>query len=250
MNILHVMPLSFTLRAGASSLLVLLIPVSAHAGMTMPGFTDLAQSRFQVLSFFLLLYLVLAFIYQRVWNSLTKDFPKLPRIRYRGALGALTVCGLFIYVVLTMISGARELMTPGAWARSGMHYNLREPERDPKPWLDSARHASLERLRTALLSYSGRHGGAFPASREQEDFPASEWNSIDPNGLPLVYMPGLKPDVGKEVLAYEPSSFGANRFVLLSDGEIVQMKTEELMQRVQKRIEEMETAIQKKAGNE
>jgi len=241
---------SFTRRAGAFLLLALLIPLTAHAGMTMPAFTDIAQARFQVLSFFLILYLALAFIYQRVWNALAKDFPKLPRIRFRGALGALVVCGLFIYVVLTMISGARELMTPGAWARSGVHYKIRDPERDPGPWIETARRGSLEKLRAVLWDYSRQHGGAFPASREQEGIPAWEWSSIDPNGLPLVYMPGLKPDIGKDVLAYEPGSFGSTRFVLLSDGEIVQMTEQELTRRVQKRIEEMDAAIQKKTGHE
>jgi len=108
------MLVSFTRRAGAAGLLLVLVPATACAGMTMPVFTEIARARFQVLSFFLILYLALAFIYQCLWNSLSKDFPKLPRIRYRGALGTLAVCGLFIYVVLTMISGARELMTPGA----------------------------------------------------------------------------------------------------------------------------------------
>jgi len=211
---------------------------------------DRPSSRLQVLSFFLILFLALAFIYQKVWNSLAKDFPKLPRIRYRGALGVLSVCGLFIYVVLTMIAGARELMTPGAWARSGMFYKMREPERDPKPWLDTARRGSLERLRTALWDYSGQHGGVFPANREAPDFPAWQWVSIDPNGLPLVFAPGLKPDAGKDVLVYEPGSFGPSRFVLLTNGEIVQMNEEELVRRVQQRIDDMDSADQKKIGHE
>ena len=241
---------SFQRRAAAVVLAALLLPLTARAGMTMPAFTDIAQARLQVLSFFLILYLALAFIYQRIWNSLAKEFQKLPQIRYRGALGALIVCGLFIYVVLTMISGARELMTPGAWARSGIHYTIRDPERDPKPWLETARRESLERLRAALRHYAQQHGGAFPTSREQEDFPAQEWNSIDPNGMRLVYMPGSKPDIGQDVLAYEPGSFGATRFVLLSDGEIVQMAEQDLTKRVQKKIAEMDVAAQNKGGHE
>src|SRR5688572_7297523 len=112
--------LGLPLRRWAALLFALLAPFTAHAGMTMPAFSNIAQARLQVLSFFLIGYLLLALIYQWVWNSLSREFPKLPRIRYRGALGTLAVCGLFIYVVLTMISGARELMTPGAWVRSGV----------------------------------------------------------------------------------------------------------------------------------
>ena len=136
------MLVSFTRRTGAAGLLLVLVPATACAGMTMPVFTEIARARFQVLSFFLILYLALAFIYQCLWNSLSSDFPKLPRIRYRGALGTLAVCGLFIYVVLTMISGARELMTPGAWARSGIFYTIREPEKDPHACIRNSAHWS------------------------------------------------------------------------------------------------------------
>jgi hypothetical protein len=228
-------------RIGAPLLLISLFPINARAGMTMPTFSDIAQARLEVLSFFLVLFLALGFIYQKTWNSLVKDFQKLPRLGYRSALGVLAVCGLFIYVVLTMIAGTRELMTPGAWARSGMFYKMREPERDPKPWLDTARRGSLERVRAALWTYSARHAGAFPESREAQDFPASEWQSIDPNGLPLVYVPGLKPDKGADVLVYEPGSFGPKRFVLLSNGQIAQMNESELTHRVTQSIEDMDT---------
>jgi len=63
--------------------------------------------------------------------------------------------------------------------------------------------------------------------------------------LQLVYVAGLKPDAGNDVLAYEPSSFGATRFVLLSDGEIVQMSEDELTQRVQQRIDDMDSPVQR-----
>jgi hypothetical protein len=200
-----------------------------------------------VLSFFLILYLLTALIYQWAWNSLVKDFSKLPRIGYRGALGALAVCALFIYVVLTMISGARELMTPGAWARTGVGYRLREPEKDPKPWLDAARRASLEKVRAFLWRYATAHGGAFPKWREQPDISPGEWRSIDPEGIPLVYLPGLKPDLGREVLVYEPITFGRSRFVLLSNGEIIALEEDELTRRVQKQLDTMDAAIPKSA---
>ncbi len=128
--------------------------------MSMPTLTDIAQARLEVISFFLFAYFVLAWVYQRLWNSLASDLSQMPRLSYRGAVSALAVCGLFVYVVLTMISGARELLTPGAWARVGVMYEIREPERDPKPWLDSARRESLERVRTALWKYAEEHGDA------------------------------------------------------------------------------------------
>jgi hypothetical protein len=187
----------------------------AWAGMAMPRFADMARARIEVISFFVVGFLLLALVYRWLWNSLARDFPKLPHLSYRGALGALIVSGLFIYVVLTMISGARELLTPGAWERSGVMYKIREPEQNPKPWLDTARRASLERLRGALWKYASQHGGSFPPDDTEDEIPGDAWLSIDPNGLALVYLPGAKQDVGVNVIAYEPATFGANRFVLL-----------------------------------
>jgi hypothetical protein len=221
-------------------LAVALAPANALAGMSMPTLTDIAQARLEVISFFGVGYLVLAFIYQKLWNSLARDFQKLPRLTYRGALGALVVCGLFIYVVLTMISGARELMTPGAWERSGVMYHLREPEKDPKPWLDAARGASLEKARTALWKYAEKHGGVFPLRREDSEIPATTWQSIDPGGLELVYVPGQKADSGKNVVVYEPDSFGVQRFVLLADGEIVEWQIEDLKKQINAQIKALD----------
>ena len=214
----------------------------ARAGMAMPRLTDMARARVEVISFFIVGYLLLALVYRWLWNSLARDFPKLPRLSYRGALGALIVCGLFIYVVLTMISGARELLTPGAWERSGVMYKIREPDQNPKPWLNAARQTSLDRLRAALWKFAGEHGGAFPADASDEAIPSEAWRSIDPNGLALVYLPGAKQDVGASVIAYEPGTFGANRFVLLSNGDIIQLPAIELTDRVKVQIREAEKA--------
>jgi hypothetical protein len=222
------------LAAIAASLL--LLPPGAQAGMSMPTLTQVASARLDVISFFLVAYFVLAFIYQRLWNSLARDLPKLPRLSYRGALCGLIVCGLFVYVVLTMISGARELMTPGAWARTGTMYAIPEPEKNAEVWLDSARRASLERLRTALWKFAEDHNGEFPSSRKTAGFPEGSWRSIDPNGLPLAYFPGAKRDAGRTVVVYEPGTFGAHRFVLLSNGEIVKMNAADLSEQLQKMI--------------
>ena len=40
------------------------------------------------------------------------------------ALGVVFLWGLLFVLVLTMISGARELMTPGAWEKKGLTYRL------------------------------------------------------------------------------------------------------------------------------
>jgi hypothetical protein len=98
----------------------------AYAGM--PSFTlvDVANARFEAISFFIALLLLVALIVQRLWNSLGKDFQKLPRIGYGRALAGVTLWGLLFLLILTMISGARELMTPGAWEKHGSTYRLKD----------------------------------------------------------------------------------------------------------------------------
>lgn len=94
--------------------------------------SKLAKLRLNAISFFLVGLLASGWAIQLIWNSLTKDFPKLPRISYLRSLGLVVLWGLLFVLVLTMISGARELMTPGAWRKKGLTYELVEPaDRSP-----------------------------------------------------------------------------------------------------------------------
>ena len=61
---------------------------------------------------------------QRVWNASRADFPRLPRLSFGKAVGVVFLWGLLFLLVLTMISGARELLTPGAWRKEGFTYKL------------------------------------------------------------------------------------------------------------------------------
>jgi hypothetical protein len=45
---------------------------------------------------------------------------------YARALAAVALWGFVFVIVLTMISGARELLTPGAWEKQGATYKLKE----------------------------------------------------------------------------------------------------------------------------
>jgi hypothetical protein len=45
------------------------------------------------------------------------------------AVAGVFLWGLLFIIVLTMISGARELMTPGAWEKQGVTYRLTNQER-------------------------------------------------------------------------------------------------------------------------
>lgn len=90
---------------------------------------ELARLRLETISFFLLVLFLSALGVKWVWNSLRGDFPRLPRLSYGKALGLVGLWGLLFVVVLAMISGARELMTPGAWERKEgeVTYKLKGP---------------------------------------------------------------------------------------------------------------------------
>ena len=94
-------------------------------------FSDMARLRLEVISLFLVVLLASAGFIWALWNWLRSDFPRLPGLSYAKACGIVTLWGLLFVVVLTMISGAREVMTPGAWERDGATYNLRNGEATP-----------------------------------------------------------------------------------------------------------------------
>ena len=113
------------LTAAATLLTLLASSAPAHAGMPMVMLTDIAKARMDTISFFMALLLLCALFVKLLWNYLAKDFPRLPRLTYRKALAAVILWGLVFLIVLTMISGARELMTPGAWEKQGATYRLK-----------------------------------------------------------------------------------------------------------------------------
>jgi hypothetical protein len=214
----------------ASVCMLLTIPAVVQAGMPSIHLTDVAKLRFQNLSFFLMLLLVSAGLIQLLWNYLGKDFTFLPRLTYPKACGVVVLWGLLFVLVLTMISGARELMTPGAWEKQGLTYRLNKNETPaaPEPVPDKAREQQLIQLRAALQDYAQKHQNYFPADQKVPEIAASLWVVPDISGMPYVYVGGLRTDAGKRPLAYEPGLFGSKRFVLLADGEIKKMAFSEL----------------------
>jgi hypothetical protein len=84
------------------------------------------EARLQTISFFIAVFLAAAGIVRLLWNALAKDFSRLPRLTYMKALALVFLWGMLFLFVLTMISGARELMTPGAWEPNGATYKLRQ----------------------------------------------------------------------------------------------------------------------------
>ena len=85
-------------------------------------------------------------------------------------------------LVLSMISGARELLTPGAWQRQGTAYKLNTSASETE------RRAHLETLRVALFDYAKAHDGAFPPHDFAPEIPESTWQSPDRYRSHFVYL--------------------------------------------------------------
>lgn len=194
----------------------LLLCLPAHAGMTVITLTDAAKARLDVLSFFIVAYLLLGIAVKALWNSLAKSFEKMPRLTYRRALALLLLSGLFLYVILTMISGARELLTPGAWEKQGIGYRLREGEGANET--KDQRRKRIDNLRDLIWSHAEKNQGHPPLGPFTGEVPLSAWRLSDGN-----FYAYLKPEaigVGHEILVYEPASAGPRRFILFTDGSI------------------------------
>lgn len=189
---------------------------AAHAGMTVITLTDIARARLDALSFFLAAYFLIAWAVKGLWNHLAKTLAVLPRLDYRRALGLVFLSGLMFYVVLTMISGARELLTPGAWEKQGVGYRLREGA--PTELSKDQRRTALRELQAAIWTYAGEHGGQAPPGPLVAGIDPALWKF--PGGGLYCLMPAVRPGGGREVLVYEPSAAGGRRFVLLADGTI------------------------------
>jgi hypothetical protein len=209
----------------------LTIPAAARAGMptVTVTLTEMAEVRLQNISFFLFGFFVSAFLIRLLWNYLAKEWTSLPRLSYGRALAVTFVWGLLFVLVLTMISGARELMTPAAWERDGRTYKIAKdkPLVDSAPTEDERRH-KLEELRFALWDQAQSRDGPFPESREAADIPADLWKTPHPSGMRYLYTGAQQRRGPVKPLAWEPELFGEGRLVLSTNGSIRKMTNDEI----------------------
>jgi hypothetical protein len=220
--------------------LLLSVPVLAQAGMPEPLPTEVPRvlrwrsdasglERVQTISFFVAVLLLSTAAVQGLWNFLRRDFPGMPRLSFLKALAGVLLWGLLFIVVLAMISGARELMTPGAWKQQGWTNKLADdngPTAQPDP--SAVRRQHLEKLRTALWHFAATHNGRFPGKDEKALIPAEEWRVPGGGGLQYVYLPGQSASESPALLTYEPELDPRERFVLQTNGDIVTMTSTQL----------------------
>ena len=170
-----------------------------------------------------------AFLVKIGWNGAVRS-TSLPTLTYRRAFCAALLGGLLFFLVLVMIAGSRELLTPGAWRPKGMLYELTDsvqeaPESasetaalfDRETLLSNdssdtsrraARYAALIRLRDALKKWSAEHNGILPPDIESANLPVEYWTIPAAGGLRYLYdpksdTPVREPDFDPPALAFD-----------------------------------------------
>lgn len=207
---------------GSFVCILLLGAATARAGMTVYDLTDVARLRLEDISFFGFLLLIATLGIRWLWNFLAKDFSRLPRLSFLKALSLTALLSLFMLLILVMISGARELLTPGAWYRQGSHYRPNDVGND------ELRQQRLELLRAALIQYAQSHNGHFPPHDYVAEIPARTWETPDSTGTRYVYLGGLRLGQTNALLACEPLHFGNERLALFADGKTRKLRTADI----------------------
>jgi len=202
--------------------MVLLLVPQAHAGMTVYGLRDIYRLRLEEISFFIVLLFVCSFGLKLVWNYAFKGFNFVPRLKFVQAFCVSLLFGVLMLLILTMISGIREVLTPDAWRHQGTSYRLNDTAQEP------ARRRSIEHLRGALFEYARTHDGRFPAHDFVPDIPEKIWESPDQAGSHYSYSGGLTTNGVDALLAIEPWNFGDRRFVLKVSGDIEMWSTKQI----------------------
>jgi hypothetical protein len=223
------------MRSLASALLALAglfaLPGTVQAGMPNPVrlLNEIARLRVHSISFFLVVFFLSAWLIQALWNFLRRDFSILPRLSYLRAVGLVVLWGLLFILVLTMISGARELMTPGAWQPKGVTYRLNQKETPGDDPLDQrARREQLARLKEALWAYAKDHSGQFPSSQSETAIAPQLWVLPNASGMRYVYFGGTATLFDGVPLACEPEIYGRDRWTLLTNGVLRKLTSEEI----------------------
>lgn len=205
----------------------LLFSVSLHAGMPRMDISYLASLRLETVSFFIVVFLLSSLIVKYLWNSALVDLFGVPKITYKRTLALMILWGMFFNLVLTMISGARELMTPKAWIPKEMTYALKTDEYS-KEHMVALRRKHLQELQVALWDYAYKNNGSFPPHCYSEAIPEELWKTLHESGVRYHYIEGTMRGEQNSILLFEPAVLGDERLVLFSNGDIVLFSTEEL----------------------
>ena len=132
--------------------------------------------------------------------------------------------GLSFVIVLTMISGARELMTPGAWQKQGWTYKLADSSRSDAAAGRAARERQLEKLRAALWQFAATHEGRLLTVND-DSVDSALWEIPGFPGLKYLSVADRKAESTGRLFVFEPELEGSERMVLLTNGFIGSMSS-------------------------
>jgi len=191
----------------------------AFAGMTSYDLNDVVRMRLEEISFFAVVLLLCGLGIRVLWNALARDFSALPKLNFKKAMALTMLLSVLMLLVLSMISGARELMTPGAWVRQGSGYRLNTAANEDQ------RRVGMESLRAALFRYAAEHAGNFPPHDFVAEIPERIWSAPDISGGRYVYFAGHSTNATNLMIACEPKRLPEPRYILLSSGEIQRLPT-------------------------
>ena len=167
------------------------------------------------------------------WNKLVKG-STWPKLSHPKAVGLTFLAGLLSFLVLVMIAGSRELLTPKAWRPKGILYELAPlpshetgelqpdfsaafdpatlvPEEDTPAARLAVRRENLTRIRNSLWQYADTHGD-FPVTLPEnlQTIPVS-------GGMKYAYRPS------DEFLVAEPDLHEGPRLAINRRGVIVSL---------------------------
>ena len=123
---------------------------TVYAGMSSVVLTEYGVRRITGLSTAIFFGLFVSTLLVRIfWGQLVKgtDWPK-PTLGK--SFAATFLGGLLFFLVLVMIAGSRELLSPGAWVPDGILYKL-APQSDAEPENNDSAHSDLELARVQTL---------------------------------------------------------------------------------------------------
>lgn len=204
---------------------------NAIAGMPVIHLSDWARMRLDTISFFLFLMLLVAFLVRGLWNHLKKDFSFLPSISLGRAFSLTLLVGIGMSIVLSMISGARELFTPGAWEKNGLTYNVAPIESSDEILL-AMRRQKLKSLKDAIWKHAEQNDGKLPLNAFSSTVTQDLFFTLHPSKMRFEYRFNKAGLNGKtKPLAWEPDVYKKNRLVLFTDGEIKLLSADSFRER-------------------
>ncbi|MEN9359036.1 MAG: hypothetical protein RL095_571 [Verrucomicrobiota bacterium] len=189
-----------------------LLPLSAWAGMPTFYVSDMAKTRLESISFGLVVFIVGTELFRRLWNSqVVPMFGDKFRLGWKAGFLFTGLLSALMLLILTLISGTREVMTPAAWEKDGMTHKIKT-ELNPR--------SRIEGLRDDLLRLGVANGGKLPDNELK--LPRPELLRAGPENRAFTYLPGQSLGDKNSLLVLEGMRHGQTRLLLFANGDIVE----------------------------